>query len=121
MRDTPAFASGRGRLADIGNLFQLNDPVLKSADYTLLASDAGHLFHDLTNAVTFTFAAALPIGWWGVFKHVANTSMVLAGSGATLNGAASLTADNTQDPTATALVIKTSATGFSVFLIGTWS
>ena len=121
MRDTPAYAEGYGRLADISNLFKFGAPVQKSAAYTLLASDSGQLFHDLTNAVTFTLLSTLPIGWWAVFKHVANTTMTVAGSGATINGAASLAADNTQDPSACMLVIKTSADDFTAFLKGTWA
>ncbi len=117
MRDC---VDGRRR-SSIANLFDLGAPVQKSAAYTLLETDSGKLFHDLTNAVTFTFPAALNIGWWCVVKHLANTTITLSGSGATLNGAASLAAANTQDPSACALIIKTAADDFSCFLIGTWT
>jgi hypothetical protein len=127
MRDTPAYGANKGdygRLADISNLFKLvagSAVVQKSASYTLLPTDSGKCFHDLTNAITLTFPSTLPIGWWCVVKHVANTTLTLSGSSATINGAASLAADNTQDPTATALIVKTSTGDFSAFLIGTWA
>jgi len=110
------------RRADISNLLKLNNPVTKTADYTLLESDSGNLFHDSTNAVTFTLPITLNIGWWCIVKHLANTTITIAaGAGGTVNGAASLAAANTQDPAACALVIKTSAADFSCFLIGTWT
>ncbi len=120
IRDCP----DKRRRADISNLFKTTGVVAKTAAYTMLPADAGKLFTHTgaSGSVTLSFPGTLPIGWWCFVLHDANQTLVLAGSASgVLNGAASLTSDNTQDPTAFALVIKTSTLGFSVVLFGTWS
>ena len=111
------------RRADNSNLYKSTAPVTKTAAYTMTAEDSGKLFNHTgaAGSVTFTFPNTLPIGWWCEIHHDANQEIVLACSSATLNGAATLTSDNTQDPQATARVRKIASGIFKVTLDGTWS
>lgn len=113
------------RRADNGCFLQLNGSSVttsKSASYTLKATEVGKSF---SNGAAITLTLPIPKGgeWYLINKMHNSTLTVAAGSGCTINAAASLANSTAGDVgKACLLVVAISATEWiTVSMVGTWA